>query len=213
MVTTTELDLQHSPLDDRADARAAVAAMLTKCTQLFPRALTPEQAELNMPFFEHVLVGDRECPHFSAHDIGKGFVDWMSRQKHRTAPMPAEIVDAIGSTRRDRRQATAAPPEPVRRPCCDLCGSEKAEDGSYGQGTLGMYRDAGPGAASPWERDEHACGHSRAWLHGRNAQGWSTLSQLPAHERHVAVGGPELAGPLATLVDRLGDKMGRGRGA
>ncbi len=39
--------------------------------------------------------------------------------------------------------------------------------------------------------------------------GWSTLSQLPAHERHVAVGGPPLAGTLAMLMDQIGDKMCR----
>ncbi len=37
--------------------------------------------------------------------------------------------------------------------------------------------------------------------------GWSTLSQLPAHERHVAVGGPKITGAMAKILDRIGDKM------
>ncbi len=196
--------------DDRAAALVAVDHTIAKLMALYDD-MTAAKADAAKPVFVEALVGDGR-PRFSAETIAKGLRDVLTGWRRQKAPQAADIAAACAGYHRQTPTSPAIAATSNRRPRCDLCGAERRDDGTYAQGTLGLYRDAGPGAANPWQRDEHACGHSRAWLHGRNTQGWSTLSQLPAHERHVAVGGPELAGPLATLVDRLGDKMGRGRG-
>lgn len=192
----------------RQQAELAIDLMLSECAKLFPKEANQDWALAWQPHFLEAIGG------FSAAQITSAFADWLATKARRRAPSPVEILEAVtaaaespGGPSAGERTGNAAATNLFNR--CQLCGATRDEHGTYASGELALYRDAGPKAPAPWLRRVFVCWHGRTWLAERNAEGWLTLSQLPAEERYRAVGMPVpgTASPMRKLLDSIGNAM------